>query len=280
MKDIFSVWQHLPEHINPVFCQIGPIQIRYYGLMYLSSILVAYGLLLYRLKHEKFSYTKELIEDYFFRLIIGILIGARLGYVIFYDFAYFSQKPWQIILPFDVENGFRFTGISGLSYHGGLLGVIVASFLFCRKNNIDFWELGDFLVPAVPLGYAFGRLGNFLNGELYGRVTDMPWGMYFANAATYELRHPSQLYEMFFEGIVLFVFFWLIRKRRDIFQRKFLGLYLIGYGGVRFFIEFFRQPDEHLGFVLGVLSMGQVLCLGMILAGILIVIKNIKLVKS
>ncbi|MDZ7315419.1 MAG: prolipoprotein diacylglyceryl transferase [candidate division KSB1 bacterium] len=139
----------------------------------------------------------------------------------------------------------RFTGLSGMSFHGGLIGVALVSLWFCRRRSINFWEPADLIVPAVPLGYTFGRLGNFLNGELYGRPSTLPWGMYFPADSTGLLRRPSQLYEAFFEGIVLFALLRPLRQRRSL-QRLFLPLYLIGYGMVRFFIEFVRQPDAHL----------------------------------
>ncbi|GBE05669.1 prolipoprotein diacylglyceryl transferase [bacterium BMS3Abin10] len=164
-----------------------------------------------------------------------------------------------------------------MSYHGGLIAVIIATMIFCKKNKISFWRFTDLLISAIPLGYMFGRIGNFLNGELYGRVTTAAWGMYFPLDATGRLRHPSQLYEAFFEGIFLFAILWNLRKR-SAFNGYLSSLYLIGYGLVRFFIEFVREPDVQLGFVLGPLSMGQVLCFFMILAGmaIFLVKRNIK----
>jgi phosphatidylglycerol:prolipoprotein diacylglycerol transferase len=154
-----------------------------------------------------------------------------------------------------------------MSYHGGAIGVLVVSLIFCRRYSIDFWNLADLFCPAVPLGYTFGRIGNFINGELFGRATDVPWGMFFPLDSSLQLRHPSQLYEAFFEGIVLFVLLWSIRKKSP-FDGFLFSLYIIGYGVVRFFIEFFREPDGQLGFVLGGLTMGQLLCVLMILAGL------------
>jgi phosphatidylglycerol:prolipoprotein diacylglycerol transferase len=158
-----------------------------------------------------------------------------------------------------------------MSYHGGLIGVVMVFILFCRKHKINFWHFGDLFCPAIPLGYTFGRIGNFINGELWGRVTTMPWGMYFPLDSTHSLRHPSQLYEALFEGIVLFILLWLIRKKK-LFDGFLIGIYIGGYGFVRFFIEFFREPDYQLGFVLGFMSMGQVLCLLMMAAGITVLI--------
>ncbi len=167
--------------------------------------------------------------------MIGVIIGGRFGYALFYNFGYYFQHPLEIILPFDFSHGIRFVGLSGMSYHGGLIGVVLASILFCRKYKIKFWHFGDMLCPAVPLGYTFGRIGNFINGELYGRVTDVPWGMYFPLDPSQSLRHPSQLYEALFEGIVLFILLWLIRKKK-MFDGFLIGIYICGYGFVRFFI--------------------------------------------
>ncbi|MFB3924621.1 MAG: prolipoprotein diacylglyceryl transferase [Syntrophales bacterium] len=271
MGSFLCFWQHIPEHISPVLVQIGAFQIRYYSLMYIVAFILTYILVSYRIKTEHHPYTKETVQNFLFWAIIGLIIGARLGYVFFYNLSYYIRHPLEIISPFDYTNGFRFVGISGMSYHGGAIGVLAASIFYCRNHNINFWYFADLVCPVIPLGYTFGRIGNFMNGELYGRATTVPWGMYFPLDPTHALRHPSQLYEAFFEGIVLFVLLWLLRKRK-IFEGAFLGLYIIGYGLVRFFIEFVREPDTQLGFVLGFLSMGQVLCLAMILCGIILLV--------
>jgi phosphatidylglycerol:prolipoprotein diacylglycerol transferase len=203
--------------------------------------------------------------------MIGVIIGGRFGYALFYNFGYYFQHPLEIILPFDFSHGIKFVGLSGMSYHGGLIGIVIASIFFCRKYKIKFWHFVDLLIPAVPLGYTFGRIGNFINGELYGRITTVPWGMYFPLDPSQNLRHASQLYEALFEGIVLFILLWLIRKKK-MFDGFLIGIYICGYGFVRFFIEFFREPDAQLGFVLGFNTMGQVLCILMMLAGISIIL--------
>ena len=174
-----------------------------------------------------------------------------------------------IILPFSFSNGITFTGISGMSYHGGLIGATFAAWIYFHKAKLNWWSGVDLFVPAIPLGYTFGRLGNFINGELFGRVTTSAIGMYFPMAPAGELRHPSQLYEAFFEGIFLFTILWSIRKIK-MPVGTMLAFYLIGYGMVRFFIEYFREPDAHLGLVLLSFTMGQILCLLMITAGILL----------
>ena len=271
MEQFLNWWQRIPEHINPNIIEIGSFQIRYYSLMYVVAFTIIYLLVLYRAKHEeRYRYSKEIIQDYFIWAILGVIISGRLGYVLFYDLKYFIANPLEIILPFDFSNGLHYVGISGMSYHGGVIGAILVSIFFCRKHRMNFWRFTDFLSPAIPLGYMFGRIGNFINGELYGRVTTLPWGMYFPLDPRYQLRHPSQLYEAFFEGIFLFIILWSIRRIKY-FDGFLLSLYLIGYGLMRFFIEFARQPDPQLGFILGLFTMGQVLCAVMVLAGVFII---------
>lgn len=259
-------WNELPFHIDPNLIEIGSFQLRWYGLMYIVAFALAYGLMRYRVKKEEYDHSQELIQDFLVWAILGVMIGGRLGYVVFYDPHYFATHPLKIVLPVDFSDGFRFTGLSGMSYHGGVIGVLVASIFFCKRRSLAFWSFADFVVPTVPLGYTFGRIGNFINGELFGRVTDVAWGMVFPLDETRQLRHPSQLYEAFFEGIVLFVLLWSIR-RRSLPDGALLPVYLIGYGVVRFFLEFYREPDPHLMFVLGPFSMGQLLCLFMVLVG-------------
>jgi len=268
MSEFFLRWQHLPEDIDPVFLSFGALQIRYYGLMYLCSFLVFYALMCYRIKHENVLYTKDQIEDFLSWAIVGVLLGARLGYCLFYNFDYYFQQPLEIIWPVHVVDGRKVFGISGLSYHGGLIGAMVSSAFFCRLKRLRLIDFADFLVPAVPLGYMFGRIGNFLNNELYGRVTVSPWGMYFPGAPSYELRHPSQLYEAFLEGLVLFIILWPLRKK-GLFPGALVSIYLMGYAFVRFFAEYWREPDAQLGFLIAGLSMGQLLSLAMFLTGLL-----------
>lgn len=276
MENFITIWQNIPAQISPVLFSIGSFQLRYYSLMYIIAFALVYLMVSYRIKHENYEYSAETIQDYMVWAMLGVIFGGRLGYVLFYNFSYYLQHPLEIILPFDFSSGIKFIGLSGMSYHGGLIGVAVVSIYFCLKQKINFWRFADLFVPAIPLGYTFGRIGNFINGELFGRATTMPWGMYFPLDPTQQLRHPSQLYEAFFEGIVLFVILWLLRKEKH-FDGYLLGIYICGYGFVRFIIEFFREPDYQLGFVLGFLSMGQVLCLLMILCGaaILLVRKKI-----
>ncbi len=267
MDALTAWWQQLPAHIDSSLFAFGSFQLRYYSLMYLLAFGLSYALILYRIKREDFPYTAEAIQDFLFWAIFGLILGGRLGYVLFYNFSYYLHHPLEILLPFEFTNGIRYVGISGMSYHGGAAGVILAALLFCRRHRLSVLRLGDLIAPVVPLGYTFGRLGNFLNGELFGRATAAPWGMYFPMDSTHQLRHPSQLYEAFFEGIVLFTLLWTLRRKKY-FDGFFVSLYIIGYGFVRFFIEFYREPDVQLGFVLGPFSMGQVLCVIMMLCGL------------
>ena len=261
-------WQHLPSKMDPVIFAIGPFKLQYYGMMYLVAFGVAYLMVRYRLaREERWEVSVEHVQGLLTAMIVGLILGARLGYVVFYNAGYYMSHPLEIILPFDFSNGMRFTGISGMSYHGGLIGVILAALYYTRRNGLSFLEMADLFIPAIPLGYTFGRLGNFINGELYGRATTARIGMYFPQAGGDAMRHPSQLYEAFFEGIVLFALLWLLRRRVRL-SGAMLGIYLIGYGTVRFMIEFARQPDDHLGLVWLGFSMGQLLCAAMITAGI------------
>jgi phosphatidylglycerol:prolipoprotein diacylglycerol transferase len=268
MSSFWQWWQNIPGQLNPVIFEIGGFRLQYYGLMYVVAFAITYILVRYRLKTEpRFTATTDQIQALLTYMMLGVIVGGRIGYVLFYNPAYFLRHPLEIVLPFNFSNGFRFTGITGMSFHGGLGCVIFFGWLYCRKAGLNFREMIDLFLPAIPLGYTFGRLGNFINGELYGRITELPIGMVFPSAPDDRLRHPSQLYEAFFEGIFLFAVLWSLR-RVALVRGSMLSFYLIGYGTVRFFIEFVRQPDAHLGAVLFFMSMGQVLCLLMVLAGL------------
>ncbi len=269
--DFKSFWQTLPLHMDPVILHIGSFRLQWYGLMYLVAFAITYFLVRHRTRtEERFSrYDEEFLKNLLTYGFLGVLVGGRLGYVLFYNFPYYAVHPFEIIIPFrSGPDGFHFSGISGMSYHGGLTGAILGGAWFCRKYKADFWNLCDLFFPAAPLGYTFGRLANFINGELWGRATDSSIGMHFPDAPGSGLRHPSQLYEAFFEGVVLFLVLWSLRKLR--FPKgSFTGLYLIGYGIFRLFIEFFREPDVQLGLLFfGKFSMGQALCTAMILVGL------------
>ncbi len=270
MERLINWWQHLPEQMNPVLLQIGGFAVHYYGLMYLVAFTVAYFLCRYRMKHEPFGdvFNGEKLQGLFSAGILGLILGARLGYVLFYNLSYYLRHPLEIILPFDIANGWRFIGIAGMSYHGGLIGAMLLGGLYCKRNGIGFRRGADFLLPCIPLGYTFGRLGNFINGELWGRRTERAIGMYFPDAPGEALRHPSQLYEAFFEGIVLFGILWFLRKKMKV-SGSMATIYLVGYGFFRLLIEYVREPDAHLGYIAIGLSMGQLLCIAMILTGLL-----------
>jgi len=267
MNDFLYWWQNLPAKMDPVIFSVGGFAVRWYGTMYIVAFAVVYLLTLYRLKTEKTGFTKAFAGDALTWAMVGVVLGGRLGYILFYGLDGFFADPPGTLLPWaSSSGGCSFAGITGMSYHGGVIGVVLAMWFFCRSQKKGFFESFDLFIPSLPLGYTFGRLGNFINGELYGRVTDAAVGMYFPMASTPELRHPSQLYEAFFEGVVLFVLLWALRKKSP-YPGFLSGLYLFGYGFVRYFIEYFREPDAHLGFVFLNLSMGQVLCFAMMLAG-------------
>lgn len=266
MNSFVEWWQHLPSLMDPVIFSIGNFPLRWYGMMYIASFAVTYYVAQYRIKDEKLPHSVDFVADAIMWAIVGVILGGRLGYVLFYGFEDLIRDPFRIISPVAKINGsWRFTGISGMSYHGGISGVAFALWLYARKHKVRYFELTDLLMVGIPLGFTFGRIGNFINGELYGRVTTSWIGMYFPHSGDGLLRHPSQLYEAFFEGIVVFLFVFYFRKRSP-FYGFLSGLYIFGYGFVRFFIEFFRQPDAHLGFVFMNLSMGQMLCLAMMVA--------------
>ncbi|BAX51971.1 Prolipoprotein diacyl glyceryl transferase [Photobacterium damselae subsp. piscicida] len=246
--------------IDPVLVQIGPLAIRWYGLMYLIGFAFAMWLANRRADQPGSGWTKDQVSDLLFAGFLGVVIGGRIGYVLFYNFDLFLANPLYL---FKVWTG-------GMSFHGGLLGVITAMFWYGHKNGRTFFSIADFIAPLVPFGLGMGRLGNFINGELWGRVTDVPWAMIFPTGGPLP-RHPSQLYEFLLEGVVLFIILNLfIRKPRP--TGAISGLFLLCYGSFRFFVEFFRQPDAQLGFFDGWLTMGQILSTPMILLGAAILI--------
>lgn len=256
-----ELWQHLPEYFDPIAFSIGEFSVFWYSLMWLTAFAVCYGMLIYRKRNKEIAFDSELIQDIITNALFGALVGGRLGYVFFYDVSYYVTNPLAIISPYDFISG-EWVGIYGMSYHGGVIGVAIAIFLIARKKNMRVLALYDLIVPVVPIGYMFGRIGNFLNQELVGRITTSPVGMYFNEEAI--LRHPSQLYEALFEGLILFVIMWQLRNKQ--FAKGTLSaLYLMLYSLFRFMIEFYRAPDEHLGLIVGNLTMGQLLSIGVII---------------
>ncbi len=243
--------------ISPTIVKVGPFAIRWYGLMYILGFITSWFLFNYQARKKKIKgLTQQVVESFYFWLIVALVLGARIGYVLFYNLSYYMQNPLRV---FAVWQG-------GMSFHGGLIGLIIAGVLFCRKYKLDFWRMADMLVATVPPGLGFGRIGNFINGELFGRPTNVPWAMVFPQGGNIP-RHPSELYEFFFEGVVLFVILWVLKDR---IKRSgmLLAAFLIFYGVFRFILEFFRQPDPQLGFVAGPFTMGQVLCSVMVVAGV------------
>ena len=272
MNNFLSFYQHLPEHLNPTAFSLGFFSVQWYSLMYLAAFAAVYFLLKYRVRKKETDFNLDLVWDIIWHSVLGVIIGGRLGYVLFYNLGHFLSHPVEIISPFDQAG--NYIGLYGMSYHGGLIGVILAMLILVRKKRITFLKLADFMIPAIPAGYFFGRLGNFLNGELYGRLTKKSWGMYFYDGSVWQLRHPSQLYEAILEGVLLFLVFWTMRNKKWM-QGYFLPAYLFGYGFVRLLAEFFREPDPQVGYLFGFLTLGQLFSLAMIVAaGILFLRKN------
>jgi len=282
MQEILTLYQNIPLHIDPIAFSIGSFAVRWYGIMYLVGFLVVYGLLRLRIAKGEFPVPisnfqfpisnkcsnvkcqmSNVVLDYLLLAFFAALIGGRVGYVLFYNAPYFFAHPSAIISPFD--QGGNLIGLYGMSYHGALLGIVLGSWIFLKKKKINFLAWADFVIPAAAAGYFFGRIGNFLNGELYGRITNSPLGMYFG-ADPLRLRHPSQLYEAFLEGILLFLILWKMRGK-NLADGFLFGVYLLGYGMARIIGEQFREPDAQLGFFWNYLTMGQILSLVMIMAG-------------
>ncbi|WP_243371373.1 prolipoprotein diacylglyceryl transferase [Geotalea sp. SG265] len=242
-------------HFDPVFLRIGPLQFRWYGLMYIIGFIAAYFIIKAGTKKKRLPLSKDDVADLIFTVALGVILGGRLGYILFYDLQVYLAKPLEI---FAVWHG-------GMSFHGGLLGAVAAGFYYTRKKQIGFYDIADVGFTAAPVGLFLGRIGNFINGELYGRVTDVPWGIVFPGAGDLP-RHPSQLYEAILEGPLMFFILWLVGRRKHpagVVFWSFMGLY----GLFRFTVEFFREPDAQLGFVVGRFSMGQMLSLPMLLVG-------------
>ena len=252
--------------INPIALQLGPLAIHWYGLTYLAAFGLFMFLGLRRLKHEPFAsikgpsaWSRRDVEDILFLGVIGVVLGGRLGYCLFYKPGYYWDHPFEV---FAIWQG-------GMSFHGGMLGVIVAEIWFAHSRRKPLLQVADFVAPCVPTGLAAGRVGNFINGELWGRLSDpaLPWGMVFPGSGSNLPRHPSQIYQFLLEGVLLFVVLWLYaRKARA--PGQVAAAFLVGYGVLRFVAEFFREPDNFLGLLALGMSMGQWLCLPMIAFGI------------
>ena len=244
-------------HINPEILRIGPLAIRWYGLLYIVSFVITYFFLKKKYVERNILLKPDDYENLIFYIMLGVILGGRTGYILFYNLSFYLKNPLEI---FAVWHG-------GMSFHGGALGVMIAGIIYSKKIKIGFYRLADPVLPFVAIGLGLGRIGNFINGELYGRVTSLPWGMVFPNSDGLP-RHPSQLYEFFLEGVCLFFiskFILKVQKHDGITFWSFIG----SYGIFRFMLEFVRQPDPQLGFVVGIFTQGQILSSFMILASII-----------
>ena len=242
--------------IDPVIFHVGPLAVRWYGLMYLLGFGAAYLLIRHLSRLRELSLSKDGVSDLLFYLVLGVIVGGRLGYILFYNLGQYLSHPLEI---FAVWQG-------GMSFHGGLLGVFAATVIFCRRRKLPILLTGDILVTSATIGLGLGRIGNFINAELWGRVTDLPWGMVFPGGGPLP-RHPSQLYEATLEGLLLFLILYLLNRRKVAEGVPFF-CFFIGYGLFRFLVEFVRQPDAQLGFLWWGATMGQLLSLPMMLFGI------------
>ncbi|XRY30820.1 MAG: prolipoprotein diacylglyceryl transferase [Buchnera aphidicola (Tetraneura akinire)] len=275
--------------INPIILSIGPISIYWYGTMYLMSLIFALWYGKKNAKKQKIKLKKNEIENLIFYCFISMIIGGRIGYIIFYDTQTITEKLFSIP---KIWNG-------GMSFHGGLLGVILGIKYFCKKKKIEFLKISDFVIPLIPFGLAIGRIGNFINGELYGRInTNLVISFLFPKARQFDLeiaqkkpelltifnqfnnlpRHASQIYEFLFEGVFLFFIFYQLKDKK-LKKGLITGIFLILYGFIRFILEFFREPDFQIGFIFNNFTMGQILSIPMILLGIYLLIINLKIKK-
>jgi len=255
-----NYWNDIYSHFNPVAFSLGSIGVHWYGIMYVLALLSALFAAKYFAKKDRLGISSKDLDNYFVWVEIGVILGARLGYILFYDphTSYYLTHPWQIFNPF--MDGV-FVGISGMSYHGAIVGFLLGTWLYSKKYKTNIFVLLDLVAISVPLGYIFGRIGNFLNKGLIGRETDVPWGIYVDGV----LRHPSQLYEAFLEGFVVFVILYMYRGKKR-FNGELIALYGILYSIARFIAEFYRKPDFQLGFIFdGWMTMGQILSITMIL---------------
>lgn len=259
-------WQHIPEHLNPIAFTVGFFSVRFYALFFFGGFLGSLGFFLWRTWKYEESGTMSEHYDLFLTLFLGALLGGRLGFLLLYRPDLLLENPFGIIVPYNFSTGV-WTGISGMSFHGGLLGVVIALFLFTKHRGLHFFTMADRVSLVVPIALFFGRLGNFFNQELFGRVTDKWWGMYVPDTLpTGVLRHPSPLYEAFGEGVVLFWVLWWVGQRVR-FSGGVSAWLIVGYGIIRFILEYFREPDVGAPLPGGVFTLGQVYSFFMIVFG-------------
>ncbi|HRW80488.1 MAG TPA: prolipoprotein diacylglyceryl transferase [Desulfomonilia bacterium] len=242
--------------IDPVIVHLGPLQLRWYGLMYVIGFIVAYFVTVHICRRRGHPMTRTDVEDFVTYCILGLVLGARIGYCLIYNPVYYLTNPLKFLAVWE----------GGMSFHGGLIGLVLTGILFARARGKPFLLLADLGGLAATPGLFFGRIGNFINAELFGRVTDVPWGMVFPGGGPLP-RHPSQLYEAFSEGLLLFVILYVLSRKVNT-RGVVFGVFLAGYGLLRFIMEFFREPDPQIGFVFQSLTMGQTLCLIMVAAGL------------
>jgi phosphatidylglycerol:prolipoprotein diacylglycerol transferase len=240
-----NYWNHIYEHFNPIAFELFGFKVHWYGIMYVSALLVGIYMAKWIVKKDKLPISQSMLDNYFIWIEIGVILGARIGYLLFYqpNFSQYLTHPWDIFNPF-VDG--KFVGIRGMSFHGALIGFFIASTLFSYRHKINQWFMLDIAAVAIPAGYIFGRIGNFLNQELVGRATDVSWGILVNNV----LRHPSQLYEAFLEGLVVFIIMYSIRNKKS-FHGQLISIYLMLYGVARFSAEMFRAPDPQIGYIYG-----------------------------
>ena len=251
-------------NIDPVAVAIGPFAIRWYALAYIVGIVLGWRYCVHLARRNDFPPNARDFDDFMIWAVLGVILGGRLGYVLFYKPADYFQNPAEIL---SVWQG-------GMSFHGGLLGLVVAIVVFSRRRGFRTLALGDLVAAAAPIGLFFGRIANFINGELFGRMSDVPWAVVFPHGGDLP-RHPSQLYEAFLEGIVLIAVLAVLAHRPGMTRRTGLltGVFFLGYGASRMFVELFREPDAHLGFIVGPLTMGQILSIPMILLGLYLIVR-------
>ncbi len=262
-----------PE-IDPIIFSLGPLHVRWYGLMYVFGFIASYVLVRFQIRRFNYRQLEEHFENLNLILILCVVLGGRLGYVFFYNPSYYLAHPLEIPA----------TWSGGMSFHGACIAVIFGGWWYCRKKGISYWKTADLYAATFPIGLCLGRLGNFINGELFGRITDKPWGMVFPGGGPLP-RHPSQLYESALEGILLFIILWAMHGRPWRGQKGWphgsvFALFLIGYGVFRIFVENFREPDTQIGYLLGGLTMGQLLSSTMIALGMMIWILRLRAARQ